>query len=149
SQDAFARPLATRDDWLRWLSDWESNRLPFLASFAHPELIDYLKHPGYDDFWAEIDVSTWYDAIDVPIFHECGWYDRYIRWTFQNFVGITEHGGLGAKDSQRLLIGPWVHGGEVAPEAGPTRFGPNARHDRVELMIAWFDRWLKGAGDSR
>lgn len=49
-----------------------------------------------------------------------------------------------ARDGQRLIIGPWVHGWNTR-KAGEIDFGPNAVIDAEALQGEWFDHWLKGA----
>ena len=48
------------------------------------------------------------------------------------------------RQSQKVIIGPWVHGGSVAPETDVVKFGPDAKIDRLALQLRWFDYWLKG-----
>ena len=55
---------------------------------------------------------------------------------------MSEH----TRDSQRLLIGPWVHG-PMEPNIarqGDLDFGPDASLGINELRLRWFDPWLKG-----
>ncbi len=63
------------------------------------------------------------------------------RW---NFNGIRKEGGPGARNSQKVMMGPWVHGGNVAPETETVKFGPEAEIDHRLLNLRWFDYWLKG-----
>lgn len=138
------RPLRTREDFAAWLADWKHTQVPLLASFLHPELVDQFIHQAYDDYWREIDPGTRYADFDVPIYHETGWYDRYVRWTLQNYTGVRARGrSEQTRRSQKVIIGPWVHGGR-APETDVVRFGPEASIDRRALRLRWFDYWLKG-----
>ncbi|MDA2925430.1 CocE/NonD family hydrolase, partial [Acidobacteria bacterium AH-259-L09] len=142
---AMARPLGTREDWMAWLAAWKETRLPLIASFLHPELVDHFIHTAYDDHWRDIDPSTRYADFDVPIYHEGGWYDSFRRWTLHNFAGIRQQARSGkARRSQKLIMGPWTHGGGVPRDTGPITFGPQARIDRLALHLRWFDYWLKG-----
>ena len=139
------RPLRTREDYNSWLADWKRTELPLLASFLHPELVEQFIHTAYDDYWREIDPGTRYPDFDVPIYHESGWYDRYVRWTFQNFNGIREHGlSEQTRQSQKIIMGPWLHGARELPETDTFKIGPAAKIDRRELHLRWFDYWLKG-----
>jgi putative CocE/NonD family hydrolase len=81
----------------------------------------------------------------VPIYHESGWYDRYVRWTFRSFNGVRVQSRSDlARRSQKVIMGPWVHGGNVAPQTETVKFGPAAKIDRRALHLRWFDYWLKG-----
>jgi putative CocE/NonD family hydrolase len=48
------------------------------------------------------------------------------------------------KSFQRLVIGPWTHGGQTRSNAGEAEFGPDAAIAFNDLRARWFDRWLKG-----
>jgi hypothetical protein len=145
NNNAMPRPLRTQEDYLAWLADWKETQLPFLASFLHPEVFEQFLHTAYDDYWRDIDPATRYSDFDVPIYHESGWYDRYVRSTFRNFNGVRELGySEKARQSQKVIMGPWLHGGAVAPETDTVKFGTAALIDRRALHLRWFDYWLKG-----
>ena len=145
NNNAFPRPLRTREDYVSWLADWKRTQLPLLASFIHPELVEQFLHPAYDEYWRQLDPGTRYQDFDVPIYHESGWYDRYVRPTVQNFKGIRKQGRSNkTRQSQKLILGPWLHGGRVAPETETFKFGPDAQIDHAALVLRWHDYWLKG-----
>ncbi len=82
--------------------------------------------------------------IDVPVFHRTGWYDRLVN-TVKMFEGMrtgarTER----ARSAQRLIVGPWGHQTENGRRLGDVDFGPNAEVPHIDLVIEWFDHWLKG-----
>jgi len=105
-----------------------------------PYLTDWLEHPNYDDYWKKTSIEEHYDKILVPAYHVGGWYDIFLRGTLQNYVGIKDHGGSdAARSNQRLLIGPWTHGGEL----GRPDLGPSARFNLDELTFRWYDHLLK------
>lgn len=137
--------LAGREDWHRWLEQWRETQAPMLLSFLHRGLIDIFQHTEYDDYWRAFDPAERYEDFEIPILYECGWYDRYTGSQFVHFTGIranarSEH----ARNGQKLICGPWVHGGNLAPETDTIRFTDDARSDRLNLMVRWFDHWLKG-----
>ena len=145
NNNVMGRPLRTVEDYTAWLADWKSSQLPFIASFLHPELLEQFIHTAYDDYWRDIDPGTRYQDFDVPIYHESGWYDRYVRWTFQNFNSISQKGrSQKTRQSQKIIMGPWIHGGSVAPDSEVVKFGAAAKIDRRALHLRWFDYWLKG-----
>ncbi len=82
--------------------------------------------------------------ISVPVFHYTGWYDR-LNGTIDHYTGMVKNGGTEqASRNQKLLIGPWSHGNKWRRKIGDVDFGPEAEVDYRELMIRWFDFWLKG-----
>ncbi|MEE2822203.1 MAG: CocE/NonD family hydrolase [Acidobacteriota bacterium] len=144
NNNAVPRPLRTTADYAAWLAAWKQTRLPFIASFLHPEIVEQFVHNTYDDYWRDIDPATRYTDFDVPIYHESGWYDRYVRWSFQNFNQISQEGhSQRTRESQKVIMGPWVHGGDLPPETDTAYFGPAAKIDRQKLQLRWFDYWLK------
>ena len=52
-----------------------------------------------------------------------------------------------AREQTRLIIGPWNHKHLGERSLGSMDYGPGARVDMTQVMIRWFDHWLKGAGD--
>ena len=48
------------------------------------------------------------------------------------------------KSLQRLIIGPWTHGGQTRSFAGEAQFTPDAALDFDAWRARWFDHWLKG-----
>ena len=95
--------------------------------------------------WDRIGVSwrRYYGrTADVPMLHVAGWYDPYCGSMFENFLGLSAAGTA----PQRLLVGPWTHGGNTRSYAGDVDFGPDAALPDFasELHRQWFDRHLKG-----
>jgi hypothetical protein len=107
-------------------------------------LLEAMSHGDYDDFWKNHGSSV-VDHLaeykDIPVLHFTGWYDS---WGTQvanlNYVELRQ-----AKRSvQRLIVGPWTHGGQTHSYAGRAQFTPDAALDLDGLRLRWFDHWLKG-----
>jgi len=108
-------------------------------------LVEAMGHGDYDAFWKDHGTSV-VDHLaeykDVPVYHVSGWYDS---WGTQvanlNYALLRK-----AKSSaQRLMLGPWTHGGQGSSHAGEAEFGPEAAIDMNALRLRWFDRWLRHA----
>lgn len=107
-------------------------------------LIEAMKHGDYDDFWKSHGSSV-LDHLaeykDIPEFHVTGWYDS---WGTQvanlNYVELKK----AKKSLQRLIIGPWTHGGQALKYAGEAEFTDDAALDVNAWRLKWFDHWLKG-----
>ncbi|HZW31565.1 MAG TPA: CocE/NonD family hydrolase, partial [Isosphaeraceae bacterium] len=80
------------------------------------------------------------DYADVPVLHITGWYDSWARQVTMNYVALAKT----KKSPQRLVIGPWVHGGQTAHVAGEVEFSPEAGIDLLGFRLRWYDRWLRG-----
>jgi hypothetical protein len=128
--------------------------LPLLSSPVYTDpfqwLKDFLGHPPEDsEFWDKWNVAKQHDQIDVPIFHFGSWFDIFIRAAIANYVGLSKNAATEkARASQRLYIGPWMHGPLVSEafmkRVGELDFGPEAVIDFNKLVSRWFDHWLKG-----
>lgn len=120
---------------------------PILSEFA-PYYDAWVNHPTYDDFWADLDVSTRYDTLNVASYNIGGWYDIFLGGTIDNFTGMRSRGPAALRDRQRLLLGPWNHGGMARGNPiGAVDFGmrsTGAVIDADGLQLAWYDRWLRG-----
>jgi len=107
-------------------------------------LIEAMRHGDNDAFWADMGSSV-IDHVaryqDVPVMHLTGWYDS---WGAQvanlNYVELSKV----KKQKQRLIVGPWTHGGQGTSFSGNAEFGPTAALNMNEQRLRWFERWLKG-----
>ncbi|MBI3990470.1 MAG: CocE/NonD family hydrolase, partial [candidate division NC10 bacterium] len=134
-----------RPQWNRTYTFLPLNEVPVLKELRWYQ--DWLTHPTDDPYWWPFAIVRQHDQIDVPIYHLGGWYDIFQRGTLVNFSGITQRGRTEqARRSQKLLMGPWVHGPRNVgkTQVGDVDFGPQAETDFYGLMLRWFDYWLKG-----
>ncbi len=107
-------------------------------------LIEAMSHGDNDSYWANMGSSV-VDHIaeyqDVPSYHVTGWYDS---WGAQvanlNYVQLSKD----KKSLQRLIVGPWTHGGQAQSFSGIAEFGQSAAVDMNAFRQRWFDRWLLG-----
>jgi uncharacterized protein len=150
--DAIKKSLKrqSRELELAWsqLSSFYS-RAPFsdLVHLQDEELpsyfTDWMTHDLPGEYWSQMDLSARYDRISVPALHIAGWYDFYTEGSincYENLKsqGATEH----ARDNQYLIVGPWSH----IPwdrHIGEQDFGANALLDTDQILLKWFNHWLK------
>ena len=132
--------------WRRWHERRLETRTPMADSMITTMMTDMIENPYYNDYWRQYAVDEHWDEIDVPIFHYASWYDRYPHSQVKHFNGIQAQGGPRARDSQKLFIGPWLHGAGLitARVIGDLDFGPEAAIDYNGLRLRWFDYHLKG-----
>ncbi len=111
-------------------SDWPAF---FTRPFPDPDMlrlnpwyakwIDYADH----DYWRSIDARRGMRRMDVAGFHIGGWYDGFVEGTIEGYTGLrakapTEY----ARESQRLIIGPWAHGTTWVPVLPQVDYGMRA-----------------------
>ncbi len=126
-------------------------RLPLRdqPAFAHtaPFYYDWVDHPAYDDYWQALDVSRAYERLDVAAFNIGGWHDIFLKGTIENYTGMRSRGPAAVRDKQRLLIGPWNHGGMGGGNPiGTHDFGMRSTGGAIDMdgmHLRWFDRWLR------
>ncbi len=123
--------------------------LPELGGFA-PYYDDWLRHPGYDDYWRATAPRESYGRITVPALNVGGWYDLFLSGTLANYTGMKSRGGSeSARRRQRLVIGPWAHGpmGGVFAERSYGMLAGIEAADATGLQLRWFDWLLRGTED--
>ena len=106
-------------------------------------LIQSMTHGGNDAYWRNSGTDIRDNVAkykDIPVVHLTGWYDS---WTLQdtwNYMDLSQ----AKKSPQRLLIGPWTHGGQGRSNAGQAEFGPESTIVMNEYASRWYEHWLKG-----
>ena len=122
--------------------------VPALKANMTPFYYYWLDHPEYDDYWKRICVEESYSEITVPALNYSGWYDSCLGGTIRGFVGMHQMGATEeARRGQRLVIGPWVHGGSPTNLSGEYNFGTRASSADLDLhgmILRHHDYWLKG-----
>ena len=122
--------------------------LPDLKGDLAPYYYDWLAHPEYDDYWKRVCIEESHSEITTPALNIGGWYDVFLGGTIRNYLGMHKAGATGeARGGQRLLIGPWVHGGAPINVSGEYNFGHRAASGSVDLpsiTLRYYDHWLKG-----
>jgi putative CocE/NonD family hydrolase len=114
---------------------------PALPSYVR----DWMAHRGPGDYWAEQDISTRLDRIHLPALHISGWFDTYVEGSIAGYLALRERAGTEfARKSQYLLAGPWIHI-PWGDRAGEANLGDAANLNTDEILLRWFDHWLKDA----
>ena len=96
---------------------------------------EWLAHPVDDQYWQAIRHRP--EAMTVPVFQQCGWYDAYAGSTMRTSQALDGH------VPQRVLMGPWSHEEEHTRVVGGHDFGPAASRVIREDDLRWYDQWLK------
>jgi hypothetical protein len=116
---------------------------PQLPSYVR----DWFTHREEGTYWADLDISTRADQIQIPALHIAGWFDTYLEGSIAGYLALHHHAGSQfARDHQYLIAGPWVHI-PWGDRAGDTSFGDAANLDTNAILLRWFNHWLKDSGD--
>ena len=107
----------------------------------NPYWRQWIEHPDNDAYWARASFLDSLGAVDIPVFHQSGWFDGDGIGSKLNYLAMAKHG----HPHQKLTLGPWGHTA-AATRLGPleTDFGPSAITDLERAYLRWLDRWLKG-----
>ncbi|MEW6129306.1 MAG: CocE/NonD family hydrolase [Acidobacteriota bacterium] len=109
-------------------------------------LMEAMQHGDLDDYWKQVGLSV-IDNVknyaDVPVYHVTGWYDSWTRQVAMNWQALSK-----SKRQQKLIIGPWTHGGQNRNFAGDVEFSKDAAINFNEWRLSWFEHWLKGVANN-
>jgi putative CocE/NonD family hydrolase len=135
--------------WLRFTPYRQFPPLHPANPAVSPDFFTWLQHRTDDDYWRRWAPQRYYSRINIPVLDVEGWYDAFLNGGVQNFTGmVTSAESEAARTNQRLLIGPYDHIGWGRPgsiEAPLLKaLGPVANSPVNDLMIAWWDHYLKG-----
>ncbi len=139
----FGQPLS--DGWYRHLpiKDWNE----MLAETA-PYFADHVRHADDGEYWYRANVNRHAPSVDVPMLHVSSWYDIFAEGAPSAYRSIRDQSrSASARENQRLIMGPWAHlFPYVVPNSrgtGDIDFGPAALVDLHQVLLRWFDYWLK------
>ena len=124
---------------------------PGLDSGLAKYYYDWLAHPDFDEYWKRLSIEEHHSEINVPALHFGRWYDIFLGGTIRNYLGMKKSGANEtARNRQRLIIGPWVHGARGTTMAGQHYFGIMADAAAIDVdgvHLRWFDHWLNDANN--
>ncbi|MGB0075685.1 MAG: CocE/NonD family hydrolase, partial [Terracidiphilus sp.] len=121
---------------------------PAIADLALPSYVrDWFSHREPGPYWSEQDVSTRIDRIKIPALHVAGWFDTYLEASIAGYLALRNGAGSEfARENQFLVAGPWVHH-PWGDRAGEVSFGEAANLETNEILLRWFNHWLKDSGE--
>ncbi|MBI4442793.1 MAG: CocE/NonD family hydrolase [Acidobacteria bacterium] len=136
------------DDWTNWWKRRMETGLSYWDAWQPQRMTDMLSHTVYDDHWKQFAADEHVEKFTVPVYYTGGWYDRFPHSAVKMFAGIRERGGSKlARESAKLLIGPWLHGqgrtGRTS-QTGDMDFGRESMVHFGALEVRWFDYHLRG-----
>ena len=88
-------------------------------------------HPYEDAFWASSQTADQYGAVTAAGVHTGGWYDIFLQGNIDAFRGYQHQGGAGARGQQKLILGPWTHGGMAKQKQGELTYPANSKVGKI------------------
>lgn len=102
----------------------------------------------YNQFWASLDSNARAEKVKVPAIFVAGWFDTFLQGTIDAFQARQDRGGIGAKGTQKLVIGPWAHFWPMVKTIGDFPIPDEALKLPTALSpLRWFDHYLKGTSN--
>jgi putative CocE/NonD family hydrolase len=140
-----------RSTWGDVADDYQSflplAELPHLRDEA-PYYFEWLAHPPEDPWWNWAEIRGRYPDTSAAVLNLSGWYDE----SYGPEGAVTNHNGIVQSRMHResarshLIVGPWKHGviETGAREVGDLDFGPDAGIDYDQVILRFFDQYLRG-----
>lgn len=121
---------------------------PAVADPALPGYVrDWFSHREPGAYWSGMDISARIERIQMPALHIAGWFDTYLEGSIAGYLALRNGAGSEfARENQYLIAGPWVHipwGDRV----GDASLGDGANLNTDEILLRWFNHWLKDSGE--
>jgi putative CocE/NonD family hydrolase len=111
-----------------------------LLGKKNPYWRSWVEHPTDGSFWEKADFLGRLKDVDIPVFHQSGWFDGDGIGTKLNYLKMKSFG----HKNQKLIVGPWGHTDTAHRSYGDRDFGREAVIDLQREYLRWFDYWLKG-----
>lgn len=117
----------------------------WLRAQGNEVMIDTLyTHPNHDPWWQWLDTTPRHALETIPTYQMGGWFDIFPQGPIKSFTGLQYGGGPGAAGNQKLVMGPWVHGGD-GPNQGelvfPDAWAENA-YTQIGSLVDWLNYWV-------
>jgi putative CocE/NonD family hydrolase len=100
----------------------------------------WIQHPNNDSYWQPANFLDRLKDVNVPVFHQSGWFDGDGIGTKLNYLRMESY----KHPYQKLTIGPWGHTDTAGRMIGERDFTQSAIIDLQRDYLRWFDHWLKG-----
>ena len=119
--------------------------LPELRAEA-PYYFDWLAHRPSDSYWDWAELRGRYDRVRAAVLNISGWHDEAYgpEGAMTNFLGLLAARRETKDPRTRLILGPWVHGGEDSDRSGERVFGPRAKLAYAEEVLRFMDLYVRG-----
>ena len=100
----------------------------------------WIQHPNNDSYWQPANFLDRLKDVNVPVFHQSGWFDGDGIGTKLNYLRMESY----KHPYQKLTLGPWGHTDTAGRMIGERDFTQSAIIDLQRDYLRWFDHWLKG-----
>jgi uncharacterized protein len=112
---------------------------------------DQVEHANYDEYWKQRDISRHMKNVHCAVLTVGGLFDAEdLVGPFRIFHAVAE---MSPETSNKLVEGPWVHGGWARGKGdrlGAVNFaGDNSGYFNDQVLLPFFRQYLKGEQDAQ
>ncbi len=116
---------------------------------SNPLWNDAVQHDTYDAYWKARALAPHLRNIHCAVLTVGGWFDAEdLAGPFRTYHAVGDNN---PGTPNKLVEGPWVHGGWARSEGdhlGDVQFGAKtAEYFRAKIQFPFFEHYLKGKGD--
>jgi putative CocE/NonD family hydrolase len=111
-----------------------------------PYYFEWLAHRPGESWWNWAELRGRYDRVTAAVLNISGWHDEAYgpEGAMTNFLGLVDARRAQKDPRARIILGPWVHGGEGEDRAGERVFGAGARLAYAREIVRFMDRYVRG-----
>jgi putative CocE/NonD family hydrolase len=139
--------------WAAKYREWFEAGIPFAdmdRALGNPSAVfqEWVSHPFLDAYWdAYVPTARQYAQLRIPILTITGSHDGDQAGALTYYRKHLRNASPEEQARHYLVIGPWDHGGTVAPRAefGGLRVGPASLIDMPKLALDWY-AWTMSNG---
>jgi predicted acyl esterase len=113
-----------------------------VAQYPRMSWQEYASQPGWDRYLIDDATAATVDAAGL---HLGGWFDVFGQGTLDSFSRLQEAGGPGARGRQKIIMGPWTHGGSASETTGQLTFPSSTLASSPHAALS--DAWRAGTFD--
>ncbi|RFD29434.1 antibiotic hydrolase [Pseudomonas sp. GL93] len=149
--DPLVREALEQEDIYQWFTrmPWQPGQSPLRHVPEYEAyVLEQWAQGTFGEYWQKSGLYAeghYAQLPDIPVLFMSSWYDAYVSSTLANYRAFTHQGTA----SQRLVMGPWLHGDRNISHSGDVEFGPQAAFDGqvdqdwLSCRLAWFEQSLK------
>ena len=140
--------LQSGDEQVKYLpiKDMPAANVPGVPGLEFQSML--LENIDNEEYLAELGRVEGFENVEVPCLILTGWYDFLRDKSIYNYTQFKTRGGSEkCKEGTKMIVGPWLHGGQLSGSFDGFNFGPEGSGNSFDVagkLIAWFDHWMKG-----
>ncbi|TFG20459.1 MAG: CocE/NonD family hydrolase [Promethearchaeota archaeon] len=119
--------------------------VPWMQATGYSEntILSAITNDTLTSVWDPVRIVNDFEQVNTASLHFGGWYDIFAQDTIDGFMGYQYEGGLLAKGTAKLIMGPWRHGNFYGGPTGEIEFPNQNIEIATYAQDAVIQKWLK------